>query len=373
MIPLINLRRQFAFIKKELMQEIEEVIESGQYILGRRVKELEEKIKERLEVSDAIGVGNGTDALLLILEGFGIGPGDEVITTPFTFFATAEAISRAGAKPVFVDIDPVTYNLDMSRVEEAITPRTKAILPVHLFGQPADMEPLQEAARRHSLFLFEDACQAFGATYRGKPVGSLGDAASFSFFPTKNLGTLGDGGLVATSHQGVAERIRLLRQHGSRRKYEHEKIGMNSRLDEIHAAVLLLALKEIDQWNRLRREKVAIYLAELADLPFLTLPRVGEGREPVWHLFSVEVESREMVRKFLQDRGIETGVYYPLSLHLQEAYRSLGYKEGDLPVAERVSKRILALPLSPFLSEAEQEQVISALREYGKKEGGSGK
>lgn len=368
MIRLIDVGKQFSALKQRLLTELEQVIDSGQYILGPKVKELEARMKERFAGREAIAVGNGTDALLLILEAFGIGEGDEVITTPFTFFATAEAVSRVGAIPVFVDIDPKSYNLDASKVEAAITPRTKAILPVHLFGQAADMAELKEIANRHHLHLFEDACQAFGTTYGGVPVGSYGDAAAFSFFPTKNLSTMGDGGLVITPHHEVAEKIRLLRQHGSRKKYFHEVIGMNSRLDEIHAAILLLGLEEIDHWNHLRQIKAAKYQAHLQGLSYLRLPEIAEGRDHIWHLYSVEVEEREKVQAFLRERGIQTGVYYPLPLHLQEVYRHLGYQEGDLPVAEAVSKRLLALPLSPFLSEEEQDQVIAALWAYQGKE-----
>lgn len=364
MIPLVDVGRQFASLRKALMAEIEQVTLGGQYILGPKVKELEARMKERFGGREVVAVGNGTDALILILQAFGIGPGDEVITTPFTFFATAEAISRVGAAPLFVDIDPESFNLNPSLVERAITPRTKAILPVHLFGQPADMASLKEIAKKHHLYLFEDACQAFGATYRGMPAGSLGDAAAFSFFPTKNLGTMGDGGLVVTAHPQMAARIRLLRQHGSRQKYYHEAIGMNSRLDELHAAILLIGLREIDRWNDLRRKKAARYGEALQELSYLKTPKAPSDREHIWHLYTVVTEEREKVRQFLANRGIQTGVYYPLPLHLQEVYRSLGYKAGDLPVAEEASERVLSIPLSPFLLKEEQERVIEALWDY---------
>ena len=235
MIPLVDLARQFQSIKKEILQQMEGVIDSGKYIIGDHVRQVEQRIAEKTSTAFAIGVGNGTDALIMTLDAYGIGEGDEVITTPFTFFATAEAISRLGAKPVFVDIDPLTYNIDPLRVEKAITPKTKAIIPVHLFGQPAEMDVLIEVAKRHHLIVIEDACQAFGSAYKGKPLGSLGDAACFSFFPTKNLGTIGDGGMITTSNPEIAAKIRKLRHHGSSMKYYHDMLGYNSRLDELHA------------------------------------------------------------------------------------------------------------------------------------------
>jgi len=312
----------------------------------------------------AVGVGNGTDALRLVLEALGVGPGDEVITTPFTFIASAEAVSQAGARPVFVDIEPDTYNLDPDRLERAITPRTKAVIPVHLFGQPARMDTIMAVARRRGIRVIEDACQAFGATYRGRKAGSLGDAACFSFFPTKNLGTMGDGGLVTTSDEGLAERIRRLRQHGARVKYVHDEIGFNSRLDELHAAILLVCLPHIDAWNGRRRQLAARYRERLADVPGITMRMPDPDAEHIYHLFCVEAERRDELMEWLAGRGIQSGVYYPVPLHLQPVYRDLGYCPGDFPAAERASRRLLAIPMSPFLSEEEQDRVIEAIRSF---------
>lgn len=362
MIPLANLSRQFQSIKHEVLWELEGLIESGAYILGSQVDRLERRIAETIGVTEAIGVGNGTDALILALEALGIGQGDEVITTPYTFIATAEAISRVGAKPVFVDIDSQTYNLDPTRVERAITANTKAILPVHLFGQPADMEELTALARQYGLFVIEDACQAFGALYQGKPAGSLSDAACFSFFPTKNLGTMGDGGMVVTSNRDISCKVRKLRQHGSSKKYYHDLLGHNSRLDELHAVILNVSLNYIDEWNERRRALAERYRTALADLPYLKLPYEKSGRTHGYHQFCVESQEREAMIDTLHRHGIQTAVYYPCPLHLQPAYAHLSYREGDFPVAEQISARLFALPMGPFLQESEQDAIISVLR-----------
>ncbi|NGQ95719.1 DegT/DnrJ/EryC1/StrS family aminotransferase [Brevibacillus sp. SYP-B805] len=363
MIPLVDLRRQFHSIRPQILAGISDVIESGSYILGAKVAELEQRIAERLGVAHAIAVANGTDALILTLEAYGIGPGDEVLTTPFTFFASAEAVSRVGAKPVFVDIDPDSYNLDPTKLEEKITPAAKAIIPVHLFGQPAEMDAISHIARKHGLVVIEDACQAFGAAYKGNPVGSLGDAACFSFFPTKNLGTLGDGGLVVTNDDAVAARIRLLRQHGSTKKYVHETIGYNSRLDEIHAAILLTCLEHIDAWNDTRRRLAARYREGLQEIAHLRIAPESPDVRHIYHLFCLETQHRPAVMRSLQAEGIQCAVYYPLPLHLQRVYADLGYKKGDCPVSERLSEQLFAIPMSPFLQEAEQDRIIGVLRE----------
>jgi dTDP-4-amino-4,6-dideoxygalactose transaminase len=360
-MDFIPLRRQFQSIQTEIMQQISEVIESGTFILGPKVLELEQAVAARTECTEAVSVANGTDALVLTLDALGIGPGDEVITTPFTFFATAEAISRVGARPVFADIDPLTCNLDPGNIEARITSRTKAIVPVHLFGQPADMGPIMELAQRRGLFVVEDACQAFGAECGGKPVGSWGHAACFSFFPTKNLGTLGDGGVVTTSDRQLARTIRLLRHHGSTRKYFHSRIGYNSRLDELHAGILLAALTHIDDWNAERRRLAERYRERLRDHPWIEIAPVGANRTHVYHLFNIRSDRRADLQEALDRANVPAGVYYPLPLHLQEAYADLGCRIGDFPVAEAMSERLLALPLSPFLLEIEQDAVIRAL------------
>ncbi|GAA0328800.1 DegT/DnrJ/EryC1/StrS family aminotransferase [Bacillus carboniphilus] len=365
MINLVDLKRQFESVKKEILQEIDEVIASGQYILGPRVKELEERIEKRIGVSDAIAVANGTDALVLTLDALGIGKGDEVITTPFTFFASAEAISRVGAVPVFADINPLTYNIDPSEVERKITSATKAIIPVHLFGQPADMNEIMEIAKKHHLYVIEDACQAFGSTYNNQPVGSLADAACFSFFPTKNLGTMGDGGIITTSNKELAENIRKLRTHGSTQKYFHDRIGYNSRLDEIHAAILLINLEKIDEWNENRRNLAKRYQQYLQNSPHIKLPFEADNRTHIYHLFCVESVMREEIMDELSKSQIQSGVYYPLCLHLQEVYAFLGYKKGDMPQSESVSERLFAIPMHPFLTEDEQDKIISILCKTG--------
>ncbi|WP_134683939.1 DegT/DnrJ/EryC1/StrS family aminotransferase [Brevibacillus migulae] len=361
MIPLVDLGRQFGSLRQEILDAIAGVIDSGAYILGPKVAELEKKMAERLGVRHAISVANGTDALILVLQAKGIGSGDEVITTPFTFFASAESVSRLGATPVFVDIDPESYNLDPELLEASITEKTKAIIPVHIFGQPAEMERINEIARKYNLLVIEDACQAFGASYRGKPVGNLADAACFSFFPTKNLGTLGDGGIVVTNDDEMAATIRLLRQHGSTKKYFHEVIGYNSRLDEIHAAILLTCLPYIDEWNETRRTLAARYREKLQHLRGLQIQPEKPDLFHIYHLFSIELDHRDAVKDALSKQGIQSAVYYPQPLHLQKVFTTLGGKQGDCPVAERLSERILAIPISPFLQEEEQDQVIDAI------------
>jgi len=361
MIPLVDLGRQFGSLRQEILDAISDVIESGMYILGPKVTELEKKIAERFGVKHAIGVANGTDALVLTLKAKGIGPGDEVITTPFTFFASAESVSNLGATPVFVDVDPESYNLNPDLLEAKITKKTRAIIPVHIFGQPADMEKINQIARKHDLFVVEDACQAFGASYHGKPAGNLADAACFSFFPTKNLGTLGDGGIVVTNDDSLAAAIRLLRQHGSTKKYFHDAIGYNSRLDEIHAAILLQCLPLIDEWNETRRKLAYRYRERLQHLPGLRIRPEKPDLVHIYHLFNVELKNRSVIMNALKERGIQCAVYYPRPLHLQKVYEHLGGKPGDCPVAERLSEEILAIPISPFLQEEEQDQVIEAI------------
>jgi dTDP-4-amino-4,6-dideoxygalactose transaminase len=362
----MDLKKQFQSVKAEILNEIEKVLDSGQYILGPKVEELERSIAKRLGVLDAVAVGNGTEAIVLTLEAFGIGKGDEVITSPFTFFASAEAISRVGATPVFADVTPDTFNIDPLKIEEKITDATKAILPVHIFGQSADMDEIMAIAKKHKLVVIEDACQAFGATYKNKPVGSLGDAACFSFFPTKNLGTLGDGGIITTSNLTLSKTLRKLRTHGTSKKYFHDKIGYNSRLDEIHAAILLVLLNKIDIWNNKRKDLAKRY-NELLLTSNLHLPSTKDDRTHIYHLFCVGSNKREQFIDSLKAHEIHSGVYYPLCLHLQEVYSHLQYQKGDFPIAEHLSETLFALPMSPFLSEQEQDQIISALLNEVKK------
>ncbi|MFK3937254.1 DegT/DnrJ/EryC1/StrS family aminotransferase [Alkalihalobacillus sp. NPDC078783] len=361
MIPLIDLDRQFQMIKDEALLAMARVYNSGQYILGKEGLAFEEEVKQYLTTPFAIGVGNGTDALVLALDALGIGVGDEVITTPFTFFATAEAISRVGATPIFVDIETDTYNIDPKKIEKALTDKTKAIMPVHLFGYPADMDAIMNIANKHQLYVIEDACQAFGSSYKGKKAGTIGDVGCFSFFPTKNLGTMGDGGLVVTKHAHVNERIRMLRHHGSTKKYFHKEIGYNSRLDELQAAFLRISLRKIDELNQNRQTIAANYKKHLSSLKGLLVPREVATIEHIYHLYCIEVDERDLLSQGLTKAGIANGVYYPLPLHLQEVYQSLGYKAGSFPVAEAKSKQLLAIPMHPFVTNDEQKKIVETI------------
>ncbi|MBM7542052.1 DegT/DnrJ/EryC1/StrS family aminotransferase [Amphibacillus cookii] len=363
MIPLLDLQTQYQSIEAEILEEMKAVLRSGQYILGPYVEKLEQQIAEKIGVNEAISVASGTDALTLTLIAYNIGPKDEVITTPFTFIATAEAISRAGATPVFVDIDPTTGLIDAKKIADKITAKTKAIIPVQLFGQSADMDTINQIAKAHQLIVIEDACQAFGATYKDKPVGSLGDAGCFSFFPTKNLGGIGDGGIVTTNDETVALRLRQLRVHGSDKKYYHREIGVNSRLDAIQAAILLICLKHIDRWNEQRRKLAYHYTQHLKIIDNITCLTEAPDNKHVYHLFCLKSSNRTAIMEALSAHDIASAIYYPLCLHLQEAYQLLNYKLGDLPNAEHLSETIFSVPLHPFLSNEQQTQVIEVIRE----------
>lgn len=362
-IPLLDLKAQYHSIKEELEQAALGVLESGRYVLGPEVTALEKEVASLSGTKHGIGVANGTDALLLTLDAMGIGAGDEVLTSPFTFFATAEVISQRGATPVFVDIDPHTYNLDVSQLEKKVSDRTKAVIPVHIFGQSADMDEVNAFARKHDLWVLEDAAQAIGASYGGIPVGSLGHAASYSFFPTKNLGGYGDGGMIVTDDDELAEKIRILRVHGSKPKYHHSLIGYNSRLDELQAALLRVKLKHLSRWNQARRKWASLYDRLLADVP-VVCPRTAANRVHIYHLYIIQAEERDGIMAHLRERGIATGAYYPVPLHLQEVYRGLGYREGNLPVAEAVCKRSFALPLYPEMDEAQVKRVVAVVKDF---------
>ncbi len=364
-IPLLDLTEQYRGIKEEVRDAIDRVLESGHYILGPETKAFEAEVAEFCGVKHAIGVGNGTDALQLVLDAHGVGPGDEVITTPFTFFASAEVVSQVRATPVFVDIDPKTYNLDVEQVKQKITSKTKAIIPVHIFGQPAEMDELMQLAEEHNLFVLEDAAQAIGSEYKGKKIGAWGHAATFSFFPTKNLGGYGDGGMIVTNDDQLADKLRILRVHGSRPKYYHGIIGYNSRLDEIQAAALRIKLRHLDDWNNARAEKAAYYNKLLSELPVVT-PYHAPDRKHIYHLYNIQAEDRDGLMEHLKENGISSGVYYPLPLHLQEVYKDLGYKEGDMPNAETISRKIFALPLYPELAEETMEHIVQVIRNYFK-------
>lgn len=359
MIPMIDLKKQFSEIKSEIIETMTEILESTQYILGPKVLELEQKIARYHGVSEAIGVASGTDALHLSVEALGIGDGDEVITTPFTFFATAEAIFYTGATAVFVDIEPDTMNMDPGKIEEKITERTKAIMPVHIFGHPADMERIGNIAKKHNLMIIEDCAQSFGAEIHGKKTGSFGDAGCFSFYPSKNLGAFGDGGMVLLRDSLVADDIRQLRNHGSKGAYKHEKVGFNSRLDEIQAGILLVKFKRIDEYNEKRRKRAALYNQFLSDN--VTLPVERPGAKHVYHQYTLRSPKRDIIQETLRENDISSVVYYPVPLHLQEAVSFLGYKKGDFPVAEEAAERVLSLPIYPELPEEAVKEIASLI------------
>jgi len=360
MIPMVDLRRQFAEIKDEVFGVVAEVLESSHYILGPKVQEFEEMIAEYIGVSGVIGVASGTDALHLSLEALDIGEGDEVITTPFTFFATAEAIIYTGATPVFVDIELETLNIDCSRIEERITSRTKAILPVHLFGHPSDMDAINSIAERYGLYVIEDCAQAFGANIRGRRVGGLGDAGCFSFYPSKNLGAYGDGGMITVNDSKLSDSIRVLRNHGSRGSYIHDTVGFNSRLDELQAAILLIKLKRVEEYNRKRRQKASLYSSLLSGA--VRCPSERNGSYHVYNQYTIMSEKRDEIQRGLREAGISSVVYYPRPLHLQKALSFLGHKEGDFPSAERASREVLSLPIYPELEDAVIERIAEIIK-----------
>jgi dTDP-4-amino-4,6-dideoxygalactose transaminase len=361
-VPFLNLKAAYLEIKEELDVAYQRVIESGRYILGNEVEAFEEEFAAYCGAPYSIGVGNGLDALHLILRGYGIGAGHQVIVPSHTFIATWLAVTYAGATPVPVEPDERTYNINPHLIEAAVTPRTKAIIAVHLYGQPADMDPINTVAKKYGIKLIEDAAQAHGAVYQNRKVGSLADAASFSFYPAKNLGALGDGGAITTNDRRLADKVRTLRNYGSRGKYVHDSPGLNSRLDELQAAQLSVKLRHLDEWNRRRQEVANCYLENLARMqPTLTLPYVPGWARPVWHLFVVQYEDRSSLQEKLAQVSIGTLIHYPIPPHLQEAYRSLGYREGDFPIAERLSARVLSLPIGPHLSVASAQYVISTL------------
>lgn len=360
MIPMVDLGKQFAGIREEIMEMMSQILESSNYILGPKVREFERRVAEYIRVSDAIGVASGTDALHLSIEALGIGDGDEVVTTPFTFFATVEAILYTGARPVFVDIDPETFTIDCSRIEDKITPRTKAILPIHLFGHPSDMERIMNIAERHGLHVIEDCAQAFGAEIKGRKVGSFGDAGCFSFYPSKNLGAYGDGGMITLNNRGFSDSIKSLRNHGSKGSYIHDSVGFNSRLDEIQAGVLLVKLKRIDEYNSKRRQKVSLYNELLSNT--VTCPAERKGAYHVYNQYTIMCKKRDEVRRQLRENGISSVVYYPCPLHLQNALSFLGHKEGDFPNAENASMEVLSLPLYPELEESSIERIAEVIK-----------
>lgn len=359
-VPFIDLVAQYNSIKEEIDDAIRRVLEGGKFILGSEVSAFEEELSKYCGVEYAVGVGSGTDALLLSLMAFGIGRGDEVITTPFTFSATAEVISLLGARPVFVDIDPKTYNIDPTKIEEAITPRTRAIIPVHLYGQPADMDEIMEIARRYDLRVIEDCAQAIGAEYRGRRVGTIGDIGCFSFFPAKNLGAYGDGGACVMKEEGLLAKISSLRVHGAKGKYIHEMIGINSRLDTIQAAILRVKLRHLDGWIARRRKIAALYGRSIQGA---LLPEEAQGTRHVYNQYTIRVKGQERIEEGLKERGVAVAIHYPRPLHLQRAFSYLGYKEGDFPESELASREVISLPIYPELSDERAGLVVNALKE----------
>jgi dTDP-4-amino-4,6-dideoxygalactose transaminase len=362
-IPVLDLQAQYQSIRAEMDAAVLGILESGHFVLGPNVKALEQEVAQVCGCEYGVGVASGTDALRLAMDILEIGPGDEVITTPFTFIATANTISRAGATPVFVDIEPRTFNLDPALVERAITERTRALLPVHLFGQLADMDALMELAARYNLPVIEDSAQAIGATWNGKPACSFGLLGCLSFYPTKNLGAYGDGGMAVTCNPEVAAKLDVLRRHGGRVKYHAERLGYNSRLDELQAAILRVKLRHLADWTAGRQRVAARYDELLADVPVAT-PYLAPQATHVYHQYTIRAPRRDELRAFLKEQGIGTMVYYPLPLHLQEMYAELGPGEGSFPEAERAAREVLALPIYPELTGEQIEQVAGAIRDF---------
>ena len=363
-IPILDLREQYKTIEKDVDKAVKKVMDSQSFILGDELKALEGEISLYCNTKYAIGVASGTDALILSLKALGIKKGDEVITSPFTFFATAEAISAVGARPVFVDIDPKTYIINPALIEEKINDSTRAIMPVHLYGQCADMDRIIDIAKKYNLKVIEDTAQAIGATYKGRRAGSMGDAGAVSFYPGKNLGAFGDGGMILTSDKELADKIRLLRAHGSSQRYLHSIIGTNSRLDNIQAAVLRVKLKHLDRWLEIRRKNAEYYNENLKGLP-LVFPYVPDYNVHTYHLYVPKVHSDlEKLMKFLIDAGIETRTYYPVPLHLQECYKSLGYKKGNLKESEIAANQTFAIPVYPELKKEKLDYIIERIKEF---------
>jgi len=361
-IKLVDLQRQYQTIRKEVLVALDATLSGMELFLGPNVRAFEREFADYCGAAEAIGVGSGTDALYLALRACDIGPGDEVITVANTFIATVEAIVMAGARPVFVDVDAETATMDPRQVVAAITPRTRALLPVHLYGQAADMNPLQIIAQEYGLYLIEDASQAHGARYNGRPVGTLGDVAAFSLYCSKNLGAYGEAGIVTTNDPTIAERVRMLRDHGSCERYHHDFLGMNSRLDEIQAAILRIKLRRLGDWNQLRRSHAAIYSSQLAGVA--TLPYERSDTEHVYYTYVIQVDDRDALRSALDAQGVQTGIHYPIPLHLQPACAAFACPQGSLPVTERLAGCILSLPMFPELTRSEIDWVCACIHEH---------
>jgi len=363
-VPLLDLKAQFATIRDETISAVEVVMDSQYFCNGPAVRDLEKKLAEYCHCAEAIGVSSGTDALLISLMALGIGDGDEVITTPFTFFATAGCIWRAGARPVFVDIEPDTFNIDPAQIASAITDKTKAIMPVHLFGQMSEMDAIMEIARKHDLYVIEDAAQSIGATYHDRQACSVGTVGALSFYPTKNLGAMGDAGMVLTNDVQLAEKIRIFRNHGQGSTYMHKWIGGNFRMDTICAAGLLVKLSYLNDWSAARGRHAALYNESFADFESVTTPTVRDYNHSIYNQYVIRVAKRDELRAFLGENGISSGIYYPLSLHQQECFASLGYKKGDFPQSEQATEEVLALPVYPELTDEQITHVANKIKEF---------
>jgi len=366
-IPLLDLRSQFRTIEKEARAAIDRVLASQRFILGPEVEALEQEISAYVGCKFGVGVSSGSDALLIALMVLGVGPGDEVITSPYTFFATGGAISRVGARPVYVDIEPNSFNIDPNKVESAITKKTKAIIPVHLFGQGAEMKPILDAADRHGIPVIEDAAQAIGAEYQGRRLGSMGRIGCFSFFPSKNLGAFGDAGMVTTNDADLAEKLRIFRSHGSKPKYFHKWIGGNFRIDALQAAILRAKFAHLETWTKARQRNADRYdrlFTEAGVSEFVTTPWRRPGDRHIFNQYVLRTKRRDDLKKFLAEKGIETEIYYPLPLHLQECFAYLGYKKGACPESERAAQDTLAIPVYPEITESQQARVVETIRAF---------
>jgi len=362
-VPLLDLKAQYTTIKEDVLTVVSEVLESQRCIGGPKVAELEEKITAICDCKFAVGVSSGTDAILNTLMSLEIGAGDEVITTPFTFFATVGCIARTGAKPVFVDIVPETYNINPALIESAVTEKTKAIMPVHLFGQMADMDPIMEIANKHYLAVIEDAAQSFTSTYKGKKAGSIGTAGCFSFFPSKNLGGVGDGGIIVTNDEALCNHLSIMRNHGSKPKYYHDYVGGNFRLDPIQAAVLLVKLQHLDEWNQARRQNAAYYNKTFKDAA-VQIPYISDDCVTVYNQYVIRVPRRDELVAYLKEKDIGCEIYYPVPMHLQNCFSNLGYKKGDFPESEKAAKEVLAIPTYPELTDKMKDFVVSSILSF---------
>lgn len=363
-IPFLDLKSQYKSIRTDVNSAIQNVLDNTAFAGGPYVKSFEDNFAAYCGTVFGIGVSSGTAALWLALKAIGVGVGDEVITVPNTFIATTEAISLTGAKPVFVDVDERTYNMDPFKVQLAITSRTKAIIPVHLFGQMVDMDPIMELAKARKLLVIEDASQAHGAKYKGKRAGSIGHIGCFSLYPGKNLGAYGEAGVIVTNNAFYAEKMRMFRDHGQPKKYYHSLEGWNARMDGIQGAVLDVKLRLLEEWNNKRREKAKLYFKYLKNLPGIVLPKIGEFNEHVFHVFAIRIENRDALMSFLQEKGIGCGIHYPIPLHLQEAYESMAHKIGDFPIAEETASQYVSLPIYPELTEIQIEYVTNVIKEF---------